>query len=304
LSNLNTIFKLATGFNYRSSPRVATTMRNLHKRFVKREKTTRPQADLIKLFKYIAGLGATEALDGDTLARVAALLFLIDVLGRIQAVRGLPLIGDNAYFCKMNGEKCAGDKADQFKFRLQGQKTVKSEWTDWMTITRTRKTFTSLSSSAHRRTCTVHVLATLIARAGSSALQSQPQSFPRTKEFDAYGSSFFVYVDKSKRVPVPRVMSIPYLTTFVKEVMVASDFVSSLPSKDASHVIRKHATSAVILLKLQHIPPETVGERAQHTHATWRASYRTEQCARHATAFARLPAADKPTIRVEEVLRL
>ena len=55
LSNLNSLFRVATGWNFRSSPRVGTTMERIKMRFPKQIRVRRGQADLKKIFQHIAG---------------------------------------------------------------------------------------------------------------------------------------------------------------------------------------------------------------------------------------------------------
>jgi hypothetical protein len=227
---------------------------------------------------------------------------MIDTLGRAQAVRGLPLLGENAFFCKSDGSRCEPDDADAFKFRLQGQKT-KGTWSDWMTVRKTRKRSTSLTTQEHKRTCTVSVLAALTRAVGEAAFEGNEQPYPRTVEFTAYGSSFFVYHDATKTKTL-RVMSCSRISEAVKRAMLASGFVDKLDPGDAAHVVRKHATSAVVLLRLPHIPDSEVHERAQHSAQVWLRSYKTEQCARHASAVASMNEYTRQSATIEEILRM
>ena len=63
----------------------------------------RLQADLIKIFKHVAGGGDNSELDIGRLSVKAVTLFVIDTLGRAQAAKGLPLLGANACFCTADG---------------------------------------------------------------------------------------------------------------------------------------------------------------------------------------------------------
>jgi hypothetical protein len=134
-------------------------------------------------------------------------------------------------------------------------------------------------------------------------MQNEPQSYPVTQEFKQYGSSFFVCETAAPR-NARRVMSVPHITKLVKSMMLESGFVSKLQPKEATHVLRKHSTSAVMLLKLPHISDSEIATRAQHSAQEWRKSYRTEQCSRHAAAFSKLSSKAQSDITIEEALRL
>ena len=204
--------------------------------------------------------------------KTALVLFLIDTLGRAQAARGLPLIGDHAYFCRTDGSTWMPEHAEGFKFQLQGHKTVKGTWSDWIVVGKARASRSTLTAAEHKRTCTIAVLAALVKKMGSVARQEQPQPYPDTTEQAAYGSSFFTYIDKTAKRQV-RIMSCTKISRTVTGVMVDSGFLLNNKQGEASHVLRKHSTSAVLLLRMAHVPDARVHERAQHSATTWEQSY-------------------------------
>jgi len=303
LSNLNSTFRVATGWNFRSSPRVAATIEKIKRRIPKQIRARRGQADLKLLYQHIAGWGATGQLSMEQLTVAAVVLFMADTLGRAQAVRGLPLIGEHAYFCRVDGSRCEPESAAGLRFRLQGQKTVGGTLSEWFTIKKARHSRSTLSAAEHKRTCTITVLATLVAKLGDDAHCGKATKYPAaSSESKKYGPSFFIRADKTKAA-TRRVMSCATISKVVTKVLTDSAFIVDKQPGEASHVLRKHCTSAVLLLRLPHIPAVVVHERAHHSAATWEATYRTEQCSRQAEAFARLPP-QRQDLSIEEALRL
>jgi hypothetical protein len=302
LSNLNSTFRVATGWNFRSSPRVAATIEKIKLHLPKQVRARRGQADLKLIYQHIAGWGATGQLSLPQLTVAAVVLFMADTLGRAQAVRGLPLIGEHAYFCRADGTKCEPGVAVGFRFRLQGQKTVSGTLSDWFVIKKARSSRSSLTSAEHKRTCTISVLATLVAKLGDDAIDGKAATYPETGEYRKYGPSFFLAAGKAKTATM-RIMSCRMISAAVTKVLTESKFIQDKQPGEASHVLRKHCTSAVLLLRLPHVPDAVVHERAHHSATTWETRYRTEQCDRQAEAFARLPQASRD-LSIEEALRL
>ena len=181
------------------------------------------------------------------------------------------------------------EHAEGFKFQLQGQKTVKGTWSDWIVVGKARASRSTLTAAEHKRTCTIAVLAALVKKMGSVARQEQPQPYPDTTEQAACGSSFFTYIDKTAKRQV-RIMSCTKISRTVTGVMVDSGFLLNNKQGEASHVLRKHSTSAVLLLRM--------------AAKTWEQSYRTEQCTRQASAYARLRPDRRGDLSIEEALRL